>query len=182
MVVNFCNDKIRYLLTGGLNTLAGYGVCLAVYALLGRHLHVVPIGLICNVLVISLNFLTYKLLVFRTRGDWLREYLRCYVVYGASSAIGIVGVWVLVDGLGMAFRMAVALTMSVAIVFSWFGHSRFTYKARNRPRPRPDGRPAGRPGARHLGPGEDAGGDAKGDIRGDINKGDIKGDIRGEAR
>lgn len=121
------SKKFRYLLIGGLNTVLGYSICVVVYLILGNRLHVILIGILCNVLVISFNFFTYKFFVFKTQGNWLREYFCCYIIYGLSSCLSIIGVWVLVDIIGVSFYAAVACTMFIAIVFSWFGHSRFTY-------------------------------------------------------
>lgn len=121
------SKKFRYLLIGGINTVLGYSICAGIYLILGSSLHVIIIGIICNVLVISFNFFTYKIFVFKTKGNWLREYFCCYIIYGLSSCLSIIGVWVLVDFIGVNFYAAVACTMAIAVVFSWFGHSRFTY-------------------------------------------------------
>lgn len=108
--------------------MAGYSICLAIYAVIGQKVHVLIVALVCNIVVITFNFFTYKFLVFKTKGNYLKEYLRTYAVYGVSSLISTAGVWFLVDGVGLHFNLAVALTMFIAVVFSWFGHSRFTFK------------------------------------------------------
>ena len=43
-------------------------------------------ALLGTVVCITVSFLGYKMLVFRTKGNFLKEYLRCYVVYGTSYA------------------------------------------------------------------------------------------------
>ena len=65
--------------------------------------YIVIIGAICNVVSISFSFVLYKLFVFRTKGHWLQEYARCYVVYGVSAVLGILAAWVMVDYLDVAF-------------------------------------------------------------------------------
>lgn len=119
---------LRYLIVGGLNTAFGYFVTVGLYYTLRSHLHIVVIGLIANVVCITESFLTYKLFVFNSRASWWREYLRCYVVYGGSALIGIAGLWLLVNVLGIPFWLAQGLLMVISVAISFAGHDRFTFK------------------------------------------------------
>jgi hypothetical protein len=38
-----------------------------------------------------------------TMGNWMKEHLRCYVVYGASALISIAGLWLLGECHGHCF-------------------------------------------------------------------------------
>lgn len=119
---------LRYLIVGGLNTAFGYFVTVGLYYTLRSHLHIVVIGVIANVVCITESFLTYKLFVFNSRASWWREYLRCYVVYGGSALIGIAGLWLLVNVLGIPFWLAQGLLMVISVAISFAGHDRFTFK------------------------------------------------------
>ena len=121
------DQRARYLAAGAVNTLFGYLSSNALYYSLSSHLHILAIGAIASVINITFSFLTYKLYVFRTKGNWLREYLRCYVVYGVGTVIALLAMWLLVDFLSVQFWLAQALVMAVIIVFSYFGHSRFSF-------------------------------------------------------
>jgi putative flippase GtrA len=120
--------KVRYLLAGGWNTLFGYVVGLVLYYGLDGRAHVLAVGIVANILAITMAFLTYKLFVFRTRGNWLTEYFRAYLVYGATSALGIALLWVLVDRLGVAFWIAQGFVILFTVVVSYLSHSRFTFR------------------------------------------------------
>jgi putative flippase GtrA len=122
------NKMLRYLFIGGFNTAFGYGATVGLYYLLRPHLHIVVIGLIANVVCITESFITYKLFVFRSPEHWLREYLRCYVVYGTSALIGIAGLWLLVNVIGIPFWLAQGLLMVISVAISYAGHDRFTFK------------------------------------------------------
>ncbi|KMY86521.1 hypothetical protein BUMB_03733c [Candidatus Paraburkholderia calva] len=122
------NKMLRYLFVGGLNTAFGYFATVGLYYLLRPHLHIVVIGLIANVICITESFTIYKLFVFNSREPWLREYLRCYVVYGTSALIGIAGLWLLVNVLGIPFWFAQGLLMGISVAISYAGHDRFTFK------------------------------------------------------
>lgn len=118
---------IRFLAIGVLNTAFAYAVSTTLYYVLTPRLHIVAIGAIANVVCITESFVAYKLFVFRSRGHWLGEYLRCYVVYGGNALIGILGLWLLVDVVGIAFWIAQGLLMIVGIAVSYAGHDRFTF-------------------------------------------------------
>jgi len=87
---HFPLDQVaRYLIVGVWNTLFGYGLfALFTYLLTG----IVPFAymlasVLSNVIAITAAYLGYKWFVFKTKGNYLREYLRCYLVYGAAFLI-----------------------------------------------------------------------------------------------
>ncbi len=122
------SSKLRYLLAGGWNTVFGYGIGVILYYLLSNYLHVTVIALIANIIAITMSFTTYKLFVFRTKGEWLKEYLRSYVVYGGMALLGIGLIWFMVNGLSIPFWIAQGLTILLTVIISYIGHSRFTFK------------------------------------------------------
>lgn len=119
--------EFRYLLTGGWNTIFGYVSSIIIYDTLHTRLHIALIALLGNIISISVAFVSYKLFVFRTKGNWLSEYARSYVVYGGAAILGIGLLWVFVDGIGMPFWLAQALVIVITVVFSFVSHSRFTF-------------------------------------------------------
>lgn len=123
---------IRFLLIGGFNTAFAYCVSTGLYYALTRWLHIVAIGAIANVICITEAFFAYKLFVFRSSGSWLREYLRCYVVYGGNALIGIAGLWLFVNVIGVPFWIAQGGLMAAGMVISYVGHDRFTFKRAQR--------------------------------------------------
>jgi putative flippase GtrA len=98
------------------------------YYLLKHWLHLVVIAALSNVINVSFSFLTYKLFVFRSAGIWWQELFRSFIVYGGSALIGIIGLWALVDGLGVPFWLAQGSLMVISVLFSYVGHNRFTFK------------------------------------------------------
>lgn len=118
---------VRYLAAGVLNTVVGYFLGVGLYYLLAPEMHVVLIGAIANVLAISFSFVNYKMFVFQTQGGWLREYLRSYLVYGSMAVMGIVVLWILIDGLGLPIWIAQAVAILVTVVVSYLGHARYTF-------------------------------------------------------
>jgi putative flippase GtrA len=123
-----CHTLNRYLVVGGFNTAFGYGVSVALYYALFHQIHIVILGILANIICITEAFILYKLLVFKSSGSWWHEYLRSYVVYGTSAAIGVAGLWMLVDGLDVPFWLAQGGLMFVSVAISFAGHRRFTFK------------------------------------------------------
>jgi putative flippase GtrA len=77
----------RYLVVGVWNTLFGYGCFFLMVRLL---LHLVPAQpaltasiatVLATIINVTVSFLGYKWFVFRTRGNYLREYRRSMLVY-----------------------------------------------------------------------------------------------------
>lgn len=128
----------RYLVVGALNTAFGYSAGVGLYYLLSPQFHIVAIGLLANVMAISFSFITYKLLVFRTHGHWLAEYMRSYVVYGGMALLGIGLLWIFVDGLRVTIWMAQGLVIAMTVAISYLGHSRYTFR---NPKDMQEGRP-----------------------------------------
>ncbi len=127
---------LRYLVVGVWNTLFAYGL----YALLTYLLTpVLPCAylvaaMLCNVVCITVSFLGHKLLVFRTKGNFLREYLRAYVVYGTSTIINLILLPIVVtilnqfvDPPSYSPYIAGALLTVGTVIASFFGHQQYTF-------------------------------------------------------
>jgi putative flippase GtrA len=123
----------RYLLVGGFNTVVGYLIGVSLLYGLSPAVHVLVIGAVANVLAITVAFTTYKLFVFRTRGRWINEYLRSYLVYGGMAVVGTLLLWILVDGLRLPMWLAQGLAVVLTVVVSYLGHSRYTFSAARQP-------------------------------------------------
>ena len=87
----------RYLLVGGFNTLFGYTSFLIVVRLLSaiipaRYLTLTAIAgsLISTPLNITVAYFGYKFFVFKTKGNYLLEWLKCFAVYGTGMIPGLV--------------------------------------------------------------------------------------------
>lgn len=122
------SQKIRYLAVGGINTLVGYSIGVGAYALLASNLHIVLIGVLSNVFSISFSFLTYKLFVFRTRGNWFVEYMRAYLVYGGMAVVGIMLLWLFVEYMRLKIWLAQGLIIFFTVALSYIGHKTFTFR------------------------------------------------------
>ena len=119
--------RARYLLAGGWNTAFGYSISTGFYYLFSKQVHIIVLLVAANVFAISMAFLTYKFFVFQTKGNWWREYILSYLVYGATASIGIVMLWLMVDFAAIPFWIAQGGVIMITVIFSYMGHSRFTF-------------------------------------------------------
>lgn len=133
------SQLLRYLVVGAGNTVVGYGSFAALNFMLTDRL---PYPYMfasagSSVFAISVAFLGYKFFVFKTKGNYLREYLRTYVVYGTSTVLGLVLLPVLVALVGLVMDenrrivpyIAQALTIPLVVTASFFGHKRYSFRS-----------------------------------------------------
>ncbi len=127
----------RYLLVGLWNTAFGYGTFALFTALLDK---VVPQSymlacVLSSFINISVSFLGYKWFVFKTKGNYLREWIRCVGVYGGNILVGLallpLMVYVLRHHFGLqrqAPYIAGAVLTGFTVLVSFFGHKHFSFK------------------------------------------------------
>src|ERR1700682_5917877 len=80
---------VRYLAVGACNTIFGYG-CFALFTLLLTPLlsyGYVVASLFANLFSITFAFFGYKWFVFKTKGNYLKEWIRCVGVYVGSMIL-----------------------------------------------------------------------------------------------
>jgi putative flippase GtrA len=128
---------MRYLLVGGFNTCFGYGLFVA-FNYLFRSLGVYGseiASLLSNVIAITAAFLGYKWFVFRTQGNYLREWLRCMSVYGSGMIFSLVMLPPLTLLLRrwfghtqLASNVAAAILLVITVAASYFGHKHFSFR------------------------------------------------------
>jgi len=136
-------EVIRFLLVGGFNTVFS----LALYSgfvLLFGHLFphrgkplIADIASICSKpIAITVAFLCYKHFVFRTHGNYLKEWLRCFAVYGVSTPAELI-ILPVATHFFLHIKMLppnappilAGIVNSVLIaMYSYFAHKKFSFK------------------------------------------------------
>ncbi len=123
--------RIAFLLVGGLNTVIGALWFLLFDHLIGArwngHGHY-PALVLTYVAAILCAFVLYRRLVFRVRGQVMRDLARFSSVYVSAFLVNIVLLGLMVDGLGWRPFPSQCLITFVTTVFSWVGHNRFSFK------------------------------------------------------
>ena len=127
----------RYLLVGVWNTAFAYGTFALFTALLERYIPAsyLVASLLASVLNITVSFIGYKWFVFKTQGNYLKEWLRCLMVYSGGILLGLAllppsvfAVAYLTGNPRAAPYIAGALLMGVQVILSFVGHRTFSFK------------------------------------------------------
>lgn len=134
----------RYLLVGIWNTAFGYGLYAGFTALLSHYVanSYLPALLLSNLISITVSFLGYKWFVFRTQGNYFKEWCRCVSVYSGSMLISFLTLPMLVyffkSVLGyprQAPYLAGAVLTGMTAILSFFGHKHISFRKRREANP-----------------------------------------------
>lgn len=135
-------EVVRFLLVGAFNTVFAYILyilALHFYGQLmphrGKPLLADFASLTAKPLAITVAFLGYKHFVFRTHGNYLKEWLRCFAVYGLSTPAELV-ILPLATTFFLHFSLSHAwaphlagIVNSICIAsYSYFAHKKFSFK------------------------------------------------------
>jgi len=127
----------RYLVVGVFNTLFGYGTFALLVAILDR---VMPHGyilasVISGIVNITVAYFNYKFFVFKTKGNYLREWARCVAVYSSAIALNTLLLPVAVFAIRRwtnlyvaAPYIAGAVLIGCTTIYSFLGHKRFSFR------------------------------------------------------
>lgn len=131
---------VRFLAVGACNTIFGYG-CFALFTLLLTPLlsyGYVVASIFANLFSITFAFFGYKWFVFKTKGNYLKEWIRCLGVYAGGMILSaaalpfVVGIIRRQPGHDRnAPYIAGAIVLVFSIGFSFFGHRHISFADRN---------------------------------------------------
>ena len=128
----------RYLVVGIWNTAFAYASFALFTAILDRYMPASYLAgsLLSSLLNITVSFLGYKWFVFRTRGNYLKEWARCLVVYSGGIVLGLAllppTVFLMsyaTDRPRSAPYIAGALLLGLQVILSFLGHKNFSFKS-----------------------------------------------------
>jgi|TARA_B100001079_G_scaffold260023_1_gene259749 putative flippase GtrA len=119
----------KFFVVGVINAIFGYSVGILNYFLFFELIGIIGVGIINNILAITLAFILFKKFVFKTiNTNWILEYIRSYLVYGIQAIMGIFILWLCITVLKLNIYFSQALSMITAVFISYTGHKKFTFK------------------------------------------------------
>jgi putative flippase GtrA len=127
---------VRYLLVGVWNTFFGYGCFFVIARLFLKFmpLHAPLAASIASLVAASANitvsFIGYKFLVFKTKNNFLREFARSFLVYLPTLVLSAIAILrrVFPHHVPQAPYVAGALIMFLTAVISFFGHKHISFR------------------------------------------------------
>ena len=125
------SQLLRYLTVGACNTAFGYG-CYALFTMLLTPLMAygfVVASVLANFFSINFAFLGYKWFVFKTEGNYFKEWVRCLGVYATTMVVSTAALPFVVAAVRRetgrehaAPYIAGAIVLVFTIGFSFVGH------------------------------------------------------------
>ncbi len=122
------DDRVRFLVIGGVNTVVGYGLFVFVQRLIGDHVSYFGSVLIAHLGASLLAFFLYRHWVFRVRGNLVVDFLRFQLVYVAPLLANLLALPFLVAVAGINVYLAQAMIVVVTSVVSYVGHKFFSFR------------------------------------------------------
>lgn len=120
--------KIRFLFAGGFNTLFGLAAFPALYFILNPlGFHYLKILAISYAICIVEAYLVNKLLVFKTLGNYTREFMRFVVFYLGYFLVNLAVLPIFVEYCSIQPVLGQIIIVFVLFISSYFWHSRFTF-------------------------------------------------------
>ena len=119
---------LRFLITGGWNTAFSYISMAVLYYFFSAKFHYMVIVISASIINITQAYITHKFIVFKTRGNYLKEYLRYYVVYAVPLGLSFLFFPVFIDFLKINFYVTQAILTFFTVIISWFGHKNISFR------------------------------------------------------
>jgi putative flippase GtrA len=129
------DQRVAFLIVGGINTVVGFGIFVACSLTVGHVIDLrfgqvagslVTVG-ISHLLSVLFAFVMHRRFVFHVRGHVLRDLARFESVYLTALAINAVALPLLVE-LGMHRIAAQAIIVASTTLLSYFGHRHFSFR------------------------------------------------------
>ncbi len=123
------SDKIRFLLIGGFNAGVSYLIYSAICLILGEGAYQIALALAWAISSV-VSFTTQKFLVFRGKGNWAKEYLKCCTTWVFSYLINAGLLELLVKMLHLNVFVAQIIATLAAAVFTYFLFKKFAFRVK----------------------------------------------------
>lgn len=121
------SEKIRFLVVGFYNTLVGYLIFLLVHYFFRLHLNSFWILFLANIFSITHSFYTLKYIVFKKKGNKLKQYSKTCLVYGVTFVFNYLLLLIFVDKLFIDIRISQAIIVCGLALLSFVGHKYFSF-------------------------------------------------------
>ncbi|GAB3605492.1 hypothetical protein GCM10027413_09010 [Conyzicola nivalis] len=124
------DERVRFVLVGGVNTLLGYGLFAAFWLTVGDRIGYLGSLYASYAVAIVAAFLLHRRFTFRVNGTGsvVVDFLRFASVHLVALIINTVALPLLVEGAGMYPLAAQAIVVVVTTLVSYFGHKLFSFR------------------------------------------------------
>ncbi|KRF45526.1 hypothetical protein ASH01_06790 [Terrabacter sp. Soil811] len=121
------DKRVKFVLTGALNTAFGFGCFVAYQYLVGVRFGYMWTLILAHITTVLFAFMTHRRLVFQVAGSVLRDLWRFESVYLVALGINAVLLPLAVEVAGLPVLVAQGAITALNAFVSWLGHSRFSF-------------------------------------------------------
>ena len=120
-------QKIRFLLVGGYNTVFSYALyALFVYIGMGAQ-----VALLLSFAISSINsYVTQKIYVFATKGNYLTEYTKCLCTWAGSYVINAILLFIFMQAMGLNAYIAELIVLILLTIYSYVALKYFAFRGK----------------------------------------------------
>ena len=119
-------QKLRFLLVGGFNTVTSYLIFAGLYFLLDGNY--VPTAIIQYIISVNISILTMRYYVFRSKGNFTKEYLKACIVYIYMLGFNLAWLYVFVDTLHINALISQAVYLVISTITTYILHKYFSFR------------------------------------------------------
>jgi putative flippase GtrA len=124
------DERVRFLLVGGTNTVVGYGLFALLELTIGQRVGYLVSLYLSYAIAVAVAFVLHRRFTFRVTGSGnvLLDFVRFASVYVVTLAINTVALPLLVELGGLVPLVAQAIVVVVTTAVSYFGHKFFSFR------------------------------------------------------
>jgi putative flippase GtrA len=124
------DERVRFLLVGGFNTVFGYGLFALFELTIGRYVGYLGCLYIAAAIATVVAFILHRRITYRVAGTGsvVIDFLRFSIVYVVTLALNSLALPLLVELAHIAPLIAQAAITIIATVLSYFGHKFFSFR------------------------------------------------------
>ena len=122
------NEKIRYILVGGYNTVLSYLIFCFLNYVFAQHLHYLAILAISTFISVINSFFCFRFFVFRSQKNLWQEYLKVNIVYLGYLACNSLLLFIMKDLLNIDVLVAQLICIAIITTAVYFIHKNFSFK------------------------------------------------------
>ena len=122
------NFNLIYIFIGVCNTIIGYLVGVVSFLFFYDFIGVLGVSFISNVVSISISYLNFKFFLFKTSGNFLKEYFKSYLNYGVSFILSTILLWFLIEKVKLNIYLSQLIIMPLVVIMNYVGNRFFVFK------------------------------------------------------
>jgi putative flippase GtrA len=122
------DQRVAFVLVGGVNTLVGLGWFLLFHWLVGRYVGYMGTLVLAHICAVLCAFVLHRKLVFRVHGQVLLDLARFELVNLGALAVNAVLLPFFVEIVGLQVVVAQIVATAITIVTTYIGHRAFSFR------------------------------------------------------